>query len=237
MSVVGVATVAVSAYGAYSANKNAKAARKSGARQSAAALEFQKEQAEMLEKQKEIYRDMEFENPYEGVTNPYANMENVWEDATVNRQQAEFESEQGAQQRADILRGLRGAAGGAGVASLAQALANQGQLQAQQISASIGQQEARNEQLRAQGAGQIQQLERQGVGATDMAERGGFAMMQQAEMDRQATLLGMSQAGAAGANTALQQAYSNQMYGNMYGAQGQADAIAGLGKSIASLGD
>jgi hypothetical protein len=212
MSIVNVVTVGVSLYGAYSANKNAKSARRAGAQQSEAALEFQKEQAALLEKQKEVYRSMEFENPY-------TEMENVYEDLEVNKQQAEFQAEQGAQQRADILGQLRGAAGGAGIAGLAQTLANQGQLQAQQISASIGQQEARNQQLRARGAG-----------AADMAERGGQAMMQQVEMDRQATLLGMAQAGAAGANTGLQSAYSNQMMGNLYGAQGQTDALMNLAK-------
>ena len=43
------------------------------------------------------------------------------------------------------MQGLRGAAGGSGIAGLAQALANQGQLQTQRISASIGQQEAANQ--------------------------------------------------------------------------------------------
>ena len=207
-----VIAIGISLYGAYSANKNASASRRAGAKQSAAALAFQKEQAALLEKQKQVYRTMEFENPY-------TEIENVYEDLEVNKQQAEFQAEQGAQQRADILGQLRGGAGGAGIASLAQALANQGQLQSQQISASIGQQEARNQQLRARGAG-----------AADMAERGGEALVQQAEMDRQATLLGMAQAGAAGANTGLQAAYSNQMWGNMYGAQGTTDAFMDLAK-------
>ena len=83
-------------------------------------------------------------------------------------------SQQAAQSRADILGGLRGAAGGAGVAGLAQALANQGALTAQRISASIGSQEASNQQLRAQGAFK-----------TDMMERGGEAQLQEMETSRQ----------------------------------------------------
>ena len=51
-------------------------------------------------------------------TNPYANMENPYEDLTVNQQQAQFQGQQQAQSRADILEGLRGTAGGAGVAGL-----------------------------------------------------------------------------------------------------------------------
>ena len=209
MSVVGVA---VSLYSVYSSNKSASAARRAGAQQSAAALEFQKQQAALLEEQKQRYRQMEFKDPY-------THMENFYEDITVNKQAAEFQAEQGAQSRADILGQMRGAAGGAGIAGLAQALANQGVIQAQSISASIGQQEARNQLLATKGAA-----------AADMAERGGQAALQQAEMDRQATLLGMAQAGAAGANTALQQAYSNQMYGNLYGAQGQTEAYTNLAK-------
>ena len=60
---------------------------------------------------------------------------------TINQQQAQFEAQQGAQQRANIMQGLKGAAGGSGVAGLAQAMAGQGQLQTQQIAAGIGQQE------------------------------------------------------------------------------------------------
>ena len=43
------------------------------------------------------------------------------------------------------MQSLRGAAGGSGIAGLAQTLANQGQLQAKQISTSIGQQESANQ--------------------------------------------------------------------------------------------
>ena len=80
--------------------------------------EFQQEQAAKLEKQKDIYRGMEFVNPY---------AENIFEDLTINQQQVRFQTEQGQQQRADIMQQMRGAAGGSGVAGLAQLLANQGQ--------------------------------------------------------------------------------------------------------------
>ena len=94
-----------------------------------------KKQDDLMEQQKQEYRDIEFKNPY-------ADMENVYEDVTVNQQQAQFQAQQGAQQRANIMQGLRGAAGGSGIAGLAQSLANQGQLQTQQASASIGLQAA-----------------------------------------------------------------------------------------------
>ena len=95
-------------------------------------LEFQKDQQAKLDAQKQIYRAMEFKNPY---------AENVYEDLTINQQQAQFQAQQGAQQRANIMQGLRGAAGTSGIGGLAQMLAGQGQLQTQQISASIGMKE------------------------------------------------------------------------------------------------
>ena len=147
----------------------------------------QKEQKAILEKQKEEFKKMEIVNPYE---------ENVFEDLTVNQQQAQFEAQQGAQQRADILGGLRGAAGGSGIAGLAQAMANQGQLQTQRMSASIGQQEAMNQRLRAQGAQQKQ---------------AGEAAVQQAESSRVATLLGMEFGEMAGVRQGQQMAMQNQM--------------------------
>ena len=161
--------LALSAVSALISSSSAKKNRQQSKKQSDQALAFQKEQSALLEEQKEIYRNMEFKNPYTDIENPY-------EDLTVNQQQARFQSQQGAQQRANILGQLRGAAGGAGIAGLAQTLANQGALQAQRISATIGAQEARNKQLRAKGAA-----------AADMAERGSQAWLHQAEMDRQAT--------------------------------------------------
>ena len=105
------------------------------------------------------FMGLDTSNLYGDVSNPYANMENVMEDLTVNQQQAQFETQQGQQQRANIMQQMGGAAGGSGVAGLAQALANQGQLQTQQTSASIGQQERQNVMARQQQAGQIQTME------------------------------------------------------------------------------
>lgn len=157
-----------------------------------AKIERDKQQA-ALDVQKQQYEAQRFENPF-------ADMENVYEDLTVNQQQAQFQAQQGAQQRSNVLESMRGAAGGSGIAGLAQAMANQGQLQTQQISASIGQQEAMNQRLRAQGADRIQTLGRQGE-----------QFVQQSEMNRQATLLGMQMGEATGANVAFQQAQANQM--------------------------
>ena len=105
-----------------------------------------------------VYADAE--NAFENMENLYEGMENRFEDMTVDMRAAEFEKQQGAQQRANILQGLRGAAGTSGVAGLAQAMANQGAMQAQRISAGIGQQERQNQMLAAQEGSRIDQLQR-----------------------------------------------------------------------------
>lgn len=233
-------------------------------------LKFQKAEAAKLEKQKDVYRSMQFTNPYANVKNQYADlknpyenlsMENVMEDLTVNTKQAEFQTQQGAQQRANIMQSMQGAAGGSGIASLAQAMAGQGALQTQQISAQIGQQEAANQRLKAQGAqdvmrrqqvkmagqGAVDMTRAQGAAAADMAQRGGEASMQEMEMSRQATLLGIQMGQTSGANAALQQAYANQMsaganQANLYGQQAAAqygmagDAIGAIGSVAGSYG-
>ena len=100
------------------------------------------------------------ENAYAGLENMYEGMENRFEDMTVDMRAAQFQTQQGQQQRANIMQGLRGAAGSSGVAGLAQAMANQGQLQSQQIAAGIGQQERQNQMLAAQEVARIDQLQR-----------------------------------------------------------------------------
>ena len=146
----------------------------------AAARQQRIAQAE-LNKQKKAFEGLDTSNLMAGVTNKYANIqtnyENVYEDLTVNQQQAQFQAQQGAQQRSDILQNMRGAAGGSGIAALAQSMANQGQLAAQQQSASIGQQEARNQALMARGAGAEQTAEAQAQQTIAMGE-------QQAETSR-----------------------------------------------------
>ena len=194
-------------------------------------------QRKLLEKQKAVYREFEFTNPYADVKNQFSDlrnyftgMENVFEEGVVDTQAAEFQMQQGAQQRANIMSALQGSAGGSGIASLAQTLANQGALQARQASVDIAQQARQNKILRAQAEMQLQQqertgmmkadiLQRQGAGQADMTERGGAAMVQSAEMQRQATLLGIEYGGMAGANAGVQAAYANQMAGFGYASQ------------------
>ena len=204
-------SAAISGYSAYKANQKAKGMQAMSEEQyRQTQIENQKQQKK-LDKQKEIYKSFKFENPYEAIENQYAGLENAYEDLRVSTGAADWQIEQGAQQRANIMQGMRGAAGGSGIAGLAQMLANQGVLQTRQISTNLEQQEIRNQGLAAQGAMTLQQLEAQGATAADMAQRGGEAMVQEAEMSRQATLLGVEYGGAAGSAAAVQQAMANQM--------------------------
>jgi len=195
------------------ASRNREAAEKAA---EDAKIERDKQQLE-LNKQKAEYKAMKFENPF-------SDMENVFEDLTVNQQQAEFQQQQATQQRANIMQNLKGAAGGSGIAGLAQALANQGALQTQRISASIGQQEAVNQMAAAKGAGAVQ-----------VAERQGEQWVQQAEMDRQATLLGMQMGETTGANLAMQQAQANQMNAQIAQQQTTADLFGNIAKGAGQI--
>ena len=190
--------------------------------------------------QRAQFEAFEFTNPFAGAKNEFrdlntnfdnlaANAENMYEDMTVDMRAAEFQTQQGQQQRANILQGLRGAAGSSGVAGLAQTLANQGALQSQRIAADIGQQERQNQMLAAQGAAQVQQMQLQGAevarqmgmgrenliaqgqGATDRMIMGGQAAVQGAEFGRESTLLAAEYGLLSGAGGALQGAESNVM--------------------------
>jgi len=156
---------------------------------------------------KDVYANLD-------TSNPYLNMENVYEDLTINQQQAQFQRQQFQQSQANILDSLRGAAGGSGVAALAQSLAQQGQIAAQRSSATIGAQEAANQRMRQQEAARLQTLERQG----DIYSRG-------LERQQVGTLLGMSQAEAAAYGQARGQA-----------TQAKFDAISGGFTNIANIG-
>ena len=170
MSFVAVAAIGAGAsalggiFGAVSAGK---AKREAEAKEKVARAE--------MNRLKNVYSNLD-------TSNPYLNMENVMEDLTINQQQAQFERESFQQSQANIMGGLRGAAGSGGIAALAQSLAQQGQIAAQRSSASIGQQETANIRAERQMAGQIQGMERQG----DLISR-------QMEEKKQSTLLGMAQ--------------------------------------------
>ena len=157
-------------------------------------------------------------------------MENTYEDLTVNQQQAQFEAQQGAQQRANIMQNLRGAAGTSGIAGLAQAMANQGQLATQRASASIGAQEAQNQKLRAGEASRLQTLERQGEAQAEAMRLAGADQARSLQAGKTQTLLGMSQQRLGAANLARAEAQAQQMsaVGDIVGGIGQI-ATSGIG--------
>lgn len=95
-------------------------------------------------------------------SNPYADMENTYEDLTINQQQANYETQQNQVNQANTMQALQGAAGGSGIAGLAQSIMNQGQLGAQKAGAGIGQQESANQRMAAQQAASNQSMEAQG---------------------------------------------------------------------------
>jgi len=178
-----------------------------------AAAEQQRIAQTELNKQKKAFEGLDTSNLAADVTNAYANIqtnyENVYEDLTVNQQQAQFQAQQGAQQRSNVMESLRGAAGGSGIAALAQQMANQGQLAAQQQSASIGQQESRNQALMARGAAAEQTAEAEaqqkiafGEQQAETTRLAGADTARGLEYDKTQGLMGMASGELQAANAA-----------------------------------
>ena len=173
-----------------------------GKQKKAARAEEATAKAEMM-KQKDAFSKLD-------TSNPYANMENKMEDLTVNQQEADFMKQQQQESQANIMQQMKGAAGGSGVAALAQTMANQGSMDAQKAAISIGKQEAGNQMAERQAASQIQGAERQGE-----------TMSRDMERNKVSTLLGMAQQekGAAGQKLAAADA---KMWSGITGAAGAA---------------
>ena len=170
-----------------------------------------KREQKKLNAQRQVYRNLD-------TSNPFLNMENTMEDLTINQKQADFEKQAFEQSQSNILSGLRGAAGGSGVAALAQSLAQQGQLASQKSAASIGMQEARNQMARQQQAGRIQELQARGEQAS-----------QQMEMQKQGTLLGIANQRT---NMYQQQALAAEQAGNEMVQKGMTQA----GNTLTQMG-
>ena len=158
-----------------------------------------------IDKQKNAFENLD-------TSNPYKDMENVMEDLTVNTQAAEFTKQQQEQQRANIMQSMQGAAGGSGIAALAQSLANQGSLDSQKASADIAKQEQANQTAERNEAAKIQQMEREG----DLVSR-------QMQAGKISSLMGMA---AADKTAALAQQ-----------TQGQAQMYSGISEGIQGAGD
>ena len=159
-----------------------------------------------LDASKEAFKNLD-------TSNPYLNMQNVYEDMTVNQQEAEFTKQQQFQNQANILQQLRGAAGASGIAGLAQALANQGALDAQKAAVSIGKQEASIQEKKLGEESKLQGLEREG----DLISR-------QAEASKLGSLMAMDAQEVAAQRLAQQQAKERM-----------AQAFGGIGSGIIDL--
>jgi hypothetical protein len=144
----------------------------------------QRDASAQLASRQAAYEGMQFNNVYSG-------LQNTAEDLTVNTQQADFMAQQQQQGMANTMGAMQGAAGGSGIAALAQAMSNQQNQNLQGASASIGQQENRNQMLSAQQAGQNQLMVAQGE-----------QVVQDKEEGRTKTLLGQAQARSAAADQA-----------------------------------
>ena len=135
-------------------------------------------------------------------SNVYQNMENTMEDLTVNQQAADFQAQQQQQGLANTMASMSGAAGGSGIAALAQAMANQQSQNLQSASADIGRQESQNQMATAQEAGRLQ-----------LYEAKGELISRDAEQEKTETLLGMAQQDLTAANKARQEATKSIMGG------------------------
>lgn len=122
------------------------------------------------------------------------------EDLTVNTQQADFQAQQSQQGLSNIMGSMQGAAGGSGIAALAQSLAGQQQNQIRQSSIDIGKQEQSN-----------QMAERSQAGNLQLYEAKGELISRDAEKDKTETLMGMSQQRLGAANQARQDATASIM--------------------------
>mgnify|MGYP003123358491 FL=1 len=164
------------------------------------------------------------QNQFANVQNQFGNLENTAEDLTVNTQQAEFEKQQFQQSQANMLSNLSGAAGGSGVAGLAQALSNQNMRQAQQSSASIGQQESQNQRMAAQQAGSNQMASAQGAQSAEMARAQGAA-------NQQSQIMG----GAAQQQSQIMQGAAQQQQMILGGAASQQGMILGGAANLQAM--
>ena len=182
--------------------------RKSEARAAAAELAQRKDQYQMLD-----------------TSNVYQNMENTMEDLTVNQQAAQFQSEQEQQGLSNIMGSMQGAAGGSGIAALAQSLAGQQSQNLRRASADIGKQEQSN-----------QMAERTQAGNLQLYERKGELISRDAEKDKVSTLMGMAQQRSAAANQAKQEATNAIVGGIGSTVGGVASALSGMPSMQGSTG-
>jgi len=134
--------------------------------------------------------------------------ENVMEELEVDTQAQDYAREQFQQQQANIMAGMRGVAGGSGIAGLAQALSNQAKQQARETQVSISEQLRANRAMERQEAARLKSQER----AVTLANMQGA---NQFEIDKMTTLIGVAGEQVKGARQAIADrlAYKGQVAG------------------------
>lgn len=148
-------------------------------------------------------------------TNPYAELENVAEDLTINQQAAQFEAQQ---RDAALAQSMQAAVVSGGAAGGAQAIAQAALQSRMGISADIARQEQANERARVNQAAQLQQLEAQGE-----------EDLQVANYEKQQDLLKMASARKQQADAARAKA-TQQLFGGI--GQAITGGIAGANSDI-----
>jgi len=143
--------------------------------------------------------------------------ENVMEELEVDTQAQDYAREQFQQQQANIMAGMRGVAGGSGIAGLAQALSNQAKQQARETQVSISEQLRANRAMERQEAARLKAQER----AVTLANMQGA---NQFEIDKMTTLIGVAGEQVKGARQAIADRMSYK--GQVAGAVGQVAAAA-----------
>ncbi len=170
-------------------------------------------------------------NPYEAITDLSGNLSNTYNNLGVATQAAEMQMEQTDIALANTLDTIRATGGGAGGAT---ALAQAALQSKKGVSASIESQEAKNEQLRAQGEQQLQQLVMSEQQRVQQADAAGRAFVYGEQEKREMMALDRAQIdlnNATGRKQAAQQA-KYQVGSDMFGGISEAGfsfATAGIG--------
>lgn len=212
----------------------------------------QQEMRDAFNKKLEAFASKPIENPFANMTNQFAGLknemadistDNKFEDLTVNLQSADYQRQMAQESEAQVLKAAKAGAGGAGgIAAIASMMARQNARIRQQIGADIGQQEAQNQKLAAQGAESARQMESQiaqegnrinqviaqGQQQIDMAQGQAQMDINQMQENRDQMLLGF-QADQLGANLGMTQA---QMQGNEDMLFGGLDALGDVASAF-----
>jgi len=178
------------------------------------AVAEQKAARESLEKRIAKYEKSEFKP----LDLDALKQENLFEEMDMTKDAipaADYAREQFAQQQANIMSGLRGAAGGSGIAGLAQSLSMQAKDQARQTSINLGTILSQNRRAALSAQQSINTQERQ-VKIANMEGQNAF------ELDKMATLMGVSGQRAYAAGQTAASAQSNMIA--LQTAQAQANA-------------